>query len=247
MPFREWQVLNAPPWLQGPNGGAWQAEFGGAKDEVLDRARLGVLARMPGKIPREQGAPDVEAPSDALDHVGADRGMPRAPSETDPDFATRLLGVWGANQYLGGPYGLLKALSDYGFVGANLIYDNGRYWYLSSGVLTAGTLGVMVTRARPGWMFDADLLLGANWSRFGLLFPTDAANLAGVQGPALLNATVERWRSAASTYMGSWVVLAGGVWGWPPTATWGAMGADWGGGSVRFIPPDGSAPIVTGP
>src|SRR3954465_7153210 len=172
--YRDWQVLNAPPWLQGPNGGAFQAEFGGAKDEVLDRARLGVLARMPGKMLREQDAAQVEAPPDALDHIGADRGTPRAAGESDAVFAARLLSVWATNQYLGGPYGLLKALSDYGYASVELLYDNGRYWFLSGGTLTSGTLMTMITRGRAGWMFDADLLLGAQWSRFGLLFTADA-------------------------------------------------------------------------
>src|SRR3954467_14502185 len=157
--YRDFQVQNAPPWLQGPNGGPFQAEFGGAKDEVLDRARLGVLARMPGKMLREQDAAQVEAPSDALDHIGADRGTPRAAGESDATFASRLLEVWARNQYLGGPYGMLKALDDYGYTDVNLLYDNGRYLYLSSGVLTFGTASTMITRGRPGFMFDADVLV----------------------------------------------------------------------------------------
>jgi hypothetical protein len=196
---------------------------------------------------REQDAAQVEAPGDALDHIGADRGTPRAAGESDAVFAARLLSVWATNQYLGGPYGLLKALSDYGYASVELLYDNGRYWFLSGGTLTSGTLMTMITRGRAGWMFDADLLLGAQWSRFGLLFTADAANLSSAQGQAILNSLVERWRSAASTYMGAWVLLAGGLWGWPTTETWGAGGATWGGASVRFIPPDGSAAVVIGP
>src|SRR3954471_16848526 len=251
--YREFQVQNAPPWLQGPNGGAFQAELGGAKDEVLDRARLGVLARMPGKIPREIDAPPVEAPSDALDHIGADRGTPRAPGESDAAFALRLLEVWARNQYLGGPYRLLKALDDYGYANVNLLYDNGRYWYLSGGVLVAGAASTMITRGRPGFMFDADVILDENgnpgvlWSRFALLFTADAANLSDPGGQAILNSIVERWRSAASTYMGATVILAGDTWDWPTTQTWGDPGDTWGGDSVRFIPPDGSPAVVTGP
>jgi hypothetical protein len=245
--YRTFQVQNAPPWLQGPNGGAFQAELGGAKDEVLDRARLGVLARMPGKMLREQDAAQVEAPSDALDHIGADRGTPRAPGESDAAFALRLLAVWTTNQYLGGPYGLLKALDDYGYVSVNLLYDNGRHWHLSGGVLVAGAASTMITRGRPGFMFDADELLGAMWSRFGLLFTADAANLSGSAGQAILNSIVERWRAAATTYLGAWVILAGGTWDWPTTQLWDDVGDVWGGDSVRFIPPDGSAAIVTGP
>lgn len=240
--YRTWQPLNAPSWLQGPNGGAWQAEFGGAKDEVLDRARLGVLARFPGKMLRELGQAEVEAPSDALDHIGADRGTPRAPGESDAVYAARLLIVWDTFTYLGGPYGMLRALADYGYANVNIIQDNGRYWFLSAGVLTSGTLMSMATRGRPGWQFD---LRNDLWTRFGLLFTADAANVSGVQGQTVLNALVERWRPAGSSYLGAWVILAGRVWGWPTTKVWGS--GNWGGGSSRWIPPDGNPAIVTGP
>lgn len=85
------------------------------------------------------------------------------------------------------------------------------------------------------------------WTRFALLFTADAANLSGVQGQAILNATVEAWRPAQSTYMGAFVVLTGNLWGWPTSLVWGAGGLNWGGNSVRFIPPDGSSAVVSGP
>lgn len=248
MSYRLWETFTGPPWLQGSNGGAIIAEYGGAKDDVLDRARLGVLARFPGKITRETDAPDTESPSDALDHTGADRQLPRGPAETDPTYATRLLAGWDDLALLGGPYGLLNALKVMGYVGANIIQDNGRYWYLTGSVLTTGTLMTMATRGRAGWQFSClggHDVSGDLWSRFALLFETDAANLSGAAGQAILNAIVQRWRPAMTTFVGTDVVLIGRVWGWPTTGTWGS--GNWGGNSSRFIPPDGSPAVVTGP
>jgi hypothetical protein len=248
MAYIDWQTLTAPAWLQGPNGTGYVKAFASAKDDLLDRARLGVLARFPGVILREVGQPPSEAPTDALDHTGADRILPRAPSENDGLYAERLLSAWDDGALLGGPLELLEALSTMGYAGANIIQDNGRYWYLSGTALTAGTLMTMSTRGRPGWMFDGiHDVDGALWNRFALLFTADAANLSGTAGQAILNGIVSRWRPAISTFMGSYVLLAGNLWGWPTTQTWGAVGATWGGGSVRFIPPDGSPAVVTGP
>jgi len=235
--YRDWQFFSGPPWLQGTNDGAFVRELGGAKDDVLDRARMGVLARFPGSVTRETDQPASVAPTDALDHTGADRQVPRAPAEGDTAFSGRLLSAWDDFGYLGGPYGLLNALAVQGYTGANIIQDNGRYWFLSGGVLTPGTLMTMITRGRAGWQFSADGhdVTGDLWSRFALLFPSDAANLSSANGQAILNAIVNRWRPGLSTFIGTFVVLAGRVWGWPTTShTWGS--GNWGSNSVRFIP-----------
>jgi hypothetical protein len=149
---------------------------------------------------------------------------------------------------LGGPFGLLNNLAVMGYVGANIIQDNGRFWTLPAGVLTPGDLMTMITRGRPGWQFSAEGghdVTGDLWSRFALLFEVDAANLSGAGGQAILNAIVERWRPAMSTFVGTYVILAGRVWGWPTDGEWGD--GDWGGNSVRFVPPDGNPAVVTGP
>lgn len=244
MSYRDYQTNLAPGWLQGPNGAVWEGELGGAKDDMLDRARLGVLARMPGKVVREQGTQPVEAPTDALDRTAADRMMPRGSGELDPALAARLEAAWDATwPYAGSPYGLLTALTTLGYSSPNIVQDNGRYWYLSGGNVAYGNLMTMATRGRPGWMFDFrdDL-----WNRFALLFPSDASDLSSADGQRILNATAEIWRPGNCTFVGTFVILAGRVWGWPTTQTWGD-GDNWGGSSVRFIPPDGSAPVVTGP
>lgn len=254
MSFRDWQSLTAPPWLQSPNGTSFEAEFGQAKDDLLDRARLGVLARFPGAIVREVPAldpldPTPVAPSDALEEIGADRVTPRAPSESDAAYAARLLSVWTDHGFLGGPFGLLTALEKMGYASPNIIQDNGRYWYLTAGVLTTGTLSTMITRGRPGWQFTTEGnhdVLGDLWSRFALLFATDAANLISAAGQAILNSIVEKWRPGIGTFMGTFVILANGGFGWPVAQTWGD-GSNWGADSSRFIPPDGSPAVVRGP
>jgi hypothetical protein len=242
--YRTWQYFNGPPWLQGNNSGKFEQEFGGVKDSFLDRARLGVLARMPGAATREvppiqSGDPTPVAPTDALDLIGADRLRRRAPSETDSAYAPRLITAWEDFALLGGPLGLLTELATLGYTGANIIQDNGRYWYLTGATLTSGTLMTMINRGRAGWMFDTrdDL-----WSRFALLFTADASNLSDVAGQAILNSTVQQWRPHVSTFIGTFVILAGRVWGWPTTShTWGS--GNWGGNSCRFIPPDGNPAV----
>jgi hypothetical protein len=249
MSYEDWQKLNAPSWLQGTNGGGFEAEFGSAKDDILDRARLGVLARFPGSVTRETDQAPALAPADALEHTGADRGLPRAPAEPDSTYSARLLSAWDDYAYLGGPLGMLRALAVMGYSSANIIQDNGRYWYLSAGTLTEGTLMTMATRGRAGWQFDClggHDVRGDLWSRFALLFAADAANLSGQAGQAILNGIVHRWRPGFATFMGTYVVLAGAVWGWPTTETWSGAG-NWGGDSVRIIPPDGNAAYVDGP
>lgn len=249
MGYKEWQSLTAPSWLQGPNGVQFEQQFGSAKDDVFDRARLGVLARFPGQIGRETDQGPSVAPTDALDYTAADRQRPRAPGETDVALSARLLTAWDDLVLLGGPLAMLNELALMGYSGANIIQDNGRYWFLSGTTLTAGTLMTMVTRGRAGWQFTTDGnhdVTGDLWSRFALLFASDSANLSSVNGQAILNAIVERFRPAISTFMGTYVLLAGKVWGWPTTATWG-NGDNWGGNSVRFIPADGSPAVVDGP
>lgn len=249
MSYEDWQKLNGPSWLQGTNGGGFEAEFGSAKDDILDRARLGVLARFPGSVTRETDQAPALAPADALDHIGADRGLPRASAEPDSTYSARLLSAWADYAYLGGPLGMLNALAVMGYSSANIIQDNGRYWYLAAGVLTTGTLMTMITRGRAGWQFTAEGnhdVTGDLWSRFALLFEADAANLSGPAGQAILNNIVHRWRPASATFMGTFVVLAGRAWGWPTSShNWGS--GNWGSNSVRFIPPDGSVAVVTGP
>lgn len=247
MSYRGWQYFKGPPWTQGTNDGKFVQEFGGCKDYVVDRARMGVLARMPGPVVREipaldpSGDPTPVAPTDALEEIGADRQRRRGPLETDSAYSTRLVNSFTDFQYLGSPFGLLTELATLGYTSANWVNDNGRRWFLSAGVLTSANLMTMVTRGgNPGWMFDTRNDL---WSRFALLFTADAANLSGVPGQAILNETVHRWRPACSTFMGTYVILAGRVWGWPTTShTWGS--GNWGGNSCRFIPPDGNPAVI---
>lgn len=247
MSYRDWQPRNGPPWLQGTNSFKFEQEFGGAKDQVLDRARLGVLARIPGAVTREIppldpiGDPTPVAPTDALNQAGADRLRRRAPSESDSAYATRIEAAWNDLALAGGPLGMLTELTTLGYVAPNIIQDNGRYWYLSGSTLTAGTLMTCVTRGGlPGWSFDDRANL---WSRFAILFTADASNLSDPAGQAILNSTVHQWRPAPTTFVGTYVILAGRVWGWPTTShTWGS--GTWGGNSCRFIPPDGNPAVL---
>jgi hypothetical protein len=244
MSYRGWGFLKGPPWNQGTNFGKYAQELAGVKDDFLSRARLGVLARFPKATTREVpaldpvGDPTPIAPTDALEEIGADRLRRRAPGQSDAAYATRVHQAWDDYAFLGSPFGLLTELAALGWGTANIVQDNGRYWFLTAGVLTAGTLMTMVTRGRPGWQFDTrdDL-----WSRFALLFTADAANLSGAENWAILNSTVHQWRPGMSTFMGTYVIVAGNAWGWPTAKVWGSH--NWGSSTVRFIPPDGNPAV----
>jgi hypothetical protein len=209
------------------------------------------------------------APSDALDAIGADRGLPRAAAETPADnggandqaYAARLLGAWEAWKYGGAPYGILRALDLAGFTDMVLVQQNGRYADLTGGTGTVAdlTLGSLMTCADrlspwpslpPGWTFrDPE----SYWSIIGIVFTADASNLQPnldgsiSAGQATLNRIVTGWKASEMIFWGSWVILSGRLLGWPVGRTFGS-GETLGTNSVRFIPGDGfTRSSVVGP
>lgn len=67
------------PWLNGPTGQGFVGSVGRAQDAELRALKDGVLMRNP-----------LDAPPDALPYLARDRGILRAPSESDAAFAARL-------------------------------------------------------------------------------------------------------------------------------------------------------------
>lgn len=248
MSYSRWLPAQAPPPLAGPNGSVLLQRLGEMFDEQRDRLLQGVLARFP-----VQGSVDANGvygipPSDALDAMGEDRGLPRAPSEADAAYAVRLQAAWDQWDYAGSHYGLLRALQVAGYSAMVIVQDNGRYAQLTGGAgtvadLSMGTLMTCVDRpgTTAGWMFDP--LQGVFYSQFGLVFTADAANLQTPAGQAVLNQIVAAWKPAKTNYTMAWVILAGaGVLGWPTGQTLGS--GTLGGDQTRVIPGDGSAAYV---
>lgn len=234
--YQRYQAGLAPPWMQDQNGSALEQQYGAEKDLELERARQGVLAKLPGL-----------APPDALDVIGQERQLPRATSESPSDnggtrdqaFAERLRTCWDALSgwsFAGSHASLLYALDRAGFPmgdpnGAHIIQRYKRYSWLSA----SGGSPVYATLPLP-WTFDAS----PGWmpNQFGIIFGATVSGLTpGSAAAELLNATVDTWRPRKARYMGAWMLNSGLMWGWPPGGhKWGDVGLVWG-GSVTFIPP----------
>jgi hypothetical protein len=151
MGYRDYQVQIAPPWLRGPVGSAWLRASGDGQDELADRARAAVKARLPG-----------HGPTVAMQIIGEERGVERLPGDTDEAYATRVRGVWSQRRWAGTPYGVLLALADIGYPTAHLMIHRGRDYSLSGGALATH---LMVSGR---WVMDAR---EAFWSQFEVLLP----------------------------------------------------------------------------
>ncbi|ADD28702.1 phage tail protein [Meiothermus ruber] len=117
--YEEWLPELAPPWLQGPKGKALLAGWGQGLDEFASLAATGVLARWAAL-----------APEDALNRLGAERGLTRYPGESLEAWRTRVLGAWEFWQWAGTEYGIQLALAQLGYNSAIVPvrnYDNNRW------------------------------------------------------------------------------------------------------------------------
>jgi len=252
--YNSWTPKQAPPPLAGPNGAAFFQRLGEMFDEQADRLRQGVLARN-----TTQGSVDANGiygtpPSDALDAMGSDRGLPRGPAEViaggdspstiaskDAAYAARLQAAWDTWDYAGSHYGVLKALQIAGFTSPSgiIVQDNGRYSQItgSGGTvadLTIGALAACVNRGgAAGWTFDFRTDF---YAQFGLVYTSMPSLLNTASGQSLHNSIVNRWRPANKNFIGTYVIASGRIWGFaasPPTLpTWGT--GNWGGSNYMW-------------
>lgn len=261
--FGSWLPRQVPgPWKRRNGQGLWTAtgKFLDAQEELMRQA---ILVGFPTKggldsINFPTNPQFAIAPSDALDAIGFDRGLPRAVAESPADnggvkdqaYAARLLGAWEAWKYGGSHYGLLRALQLAGYADMVIAQVNGRYSQLtgSAGTIADMTQGWLMTCADrptvpPGFMLRYDS--NTFWSEFAIVFTADHTNLQPGYGGALsagqvaLNRIVKGWKPSEMVYFGACVITAGITLGWP---TGRLMGTDpnLGGNSVRIIPGDGS-------
>jgi hypothetical protein len=223
-----------PPSLKFPNAQIVEGDYGAEKDVLYERARQGLLTSMP-----TYGA------ADALPYTGEERKLPRAtlidgtPNETDAVYGERLRTSWDADNGWtpGGSHGsLLRALDRAGFpmgdpAGAHIMQVYKRWSWLSA----SGGSPVYGTHTRR-WTYGG--VPERMWNRYSIIFGADVPELT-VGSPAAdaLNAIVDEWGPRKMLFMGTWIVVSGLAWGWPPGVhTWGEGGLVWG-GVVRVIPP----------
>lgn len=99
MLYTQWQADAAPPWLQRPNGRAWNEAHGLVKDVVVDAARVATKANWP-----------LATPADGLSYIGSERLYPRVPSDTDETYRETLHSAWDRAPYFGTEAGIIAAL-----------------------------------------------------------------------------------------------------------------------------------------
>jgi hypothetical protein len=265
MSYRTWLPAQAPPPLAGPNGTALLQRLGEMFDEQRDRLLQGVLARFPVQGSVDGNGTYSTPPSDALDAMGVDRGLPRAASEVilvadsvavaaakDALYAARLQAAWDTWDYAGSHYGVLRALEAGGYSSpkAIIVQDNGRWSQLAGTIadLAFGTLAACVNRpsSAPGWFFDFQTDF---YARFALVYTSMPTALNTKSGQTVHNQIVNLWGSAKTNFVGTSVITGGRIWGFAAspvtlpvwgTGTWGGSTYQWTDGvtTLPIIPPN---------
>lgn len=223
-----------PPSEQLPNAQVVEGDYGAEKDVQFERARQGLFTNMPGS-----------GPVDALDIIGQERKLPRAcdidgaPLEADAPFGERLRTSWDSDEGwtpAGAHAPMLRALDRGGFPmgdpdGAHVMQAYKRWSWLTA----SGGTPVYSTHARR-WKFGG--VPAWNPNAFSIIFGADVPELTfGSPAAERLNGIVDEWRPRKARFMGTWIIISGLAWGWPPGVhTWGEVGLVWG-GVVRVIPP----------
>lgn len=153
--FRSIRKRLAPRWLTEGEGELVGYSLDLLKDGFIQRAYLGMLARLP-----ENGPNGETAPHDALTAMGRDRGRIQGISETDADYAVRLKGWLAAWKTAGNPYTLMRELASYLEPGFSFRTVDARgNWYSRAADGTETTL-----LQQGNWNWDGDH--PERWSRF---------------------------------------------------------------------------------
>jgi hypothetical protein len=109
MPYDNFQLALAPPWLQKPVGEAWMSATGLMKDAIVEAAIAGVKCRWL-----------TVCPIDAVPFIGKERNLDQFPGENMNQYRARLLNAWTAWAAAGTKAGVLAAISGLGYSAVTL-------------------------------------------------------------------------------------------------------------------------------
>lgn len=234
--FKQWYQNLPIPWLSGNTvGNAEGASNGEVIDEQVELLKEAQKAHMP-----------FQGPSDAIAHIGGDRGLVQGPLESDDDFRIRLQTAWDDWNRAGTALELLVQLYFNGFPNAFIEQQNGKNYSLSGNpqpgedptpLLVIGNgpplpfpLGP-IPAGTPWYNFDGNYQFT---SRFIVYFPVpNSMGSLTAEQQAVLKNTIEQWRPAKATCIHVVVQTSGTVWG-APGVTWGEAGIFWGAATVIY-------------
>ena len=209
--YKEFQVEDAPPWLQGPNGKALLETIGEAKDIVVTAAKDAVKCRFVD-----------DAPQDALAYVGAGRNLVRYPADSDEGWRSRCRNAWNTWEFAGTGSTLQSELQLY-LPNASWSIVANRDWPSPPDRDTANwsRFWVIVESPHPWtsvpqWGSDA-------WGQNTWGSNATSEQVRSVRG------IVRKWKCARNICPQIIVVISGQLWG---RFTWGSQ--SWGAKSVRW-------------
>jgi hypothetical protein len=226
MPYRDWQMEVAPPWLRHPQDDGWHRAMGDAKDSLVELLRQGVKARFV-----------TLAPPDALAALGQERGLLRLAGESDASFAGRIQAAWDSWQWAGTPFGLLFVLKGMGFSGAAILTPDREA--LGKGLMhELDGQDALVSTPLPARKWFATTELG--WNHYELLLrpPLPAGwPVADESSEAnVLRSVLTAWGSGHAKCNRVVVYSSGQLFGYP-VRTFGAAGTFDGGAVVSYLTP----------
>jgi hypothetical protein len=162
----------SPTWLTNGEGGLVGYALDLVADAFVERCRLGLMARLPQNDPT--GA--TTAPPDALAAMGRDRRVVRGISDTDAQYAARLLLWLDDRKTCGNPFTLMRQLAGYCGPGVSFrTVDNSGNWYARS---ATGVETSSINLANWNWDGDA-----TQWSRgWVIIYPGTLWTAEGTLG-----------------------------------------------------------------
>ncbi len=239
--YEQYQPSILPAWLQGPNGLAYAGVLGKLKDQISDNAKAAATVGMP-----------TAARPDALPVIGFERQLVRGPAESDAQYAERLRTAFDAWALAGTPLGMLLQIEIlYPGIPVVIVQQAARAFTLNPDTSLPPLQRLVIqTLGGGGWRFDTNGGLPLSqgfWSRAAVLFPgplptswnditspptATAPNAPTVAEVNTLIKVINQWKPAKVTMKYIAVLVAGRMWGYPPSQQWGAGTGTWGGSTV---------------
>lgn len=188
-----------PAWLLGPWGEKWASVFASLFDSLQERAKSGVKAHFP-----------TECDASFLPTLGWERGLERAPGESDDDYRTRIHQAPTTYKLAGTDKGVLAGLTTLGWkVGGWFGFD----WPTSWG--EPDNAWLVPAHAWGGSTPDGDSPT-PNWARFWVVIDWcsrwGTATISDQDKTATM-AVVQKWRAARSPARGIVFITSDGGWG----------------------------------
>jgi len=235
--------LVTPAWLKGLWGQRWINALGGKQDALVTHAKDGTKSRYP----------DI-APSGALPYIGDERGIEKAPGESDADYRLRLWGAWETWQWSGTSIGVYNGLVTCGLTVSDWLGtpwwswlstwpETGHVWIMNAADWTDCPDGdddpahwarfwVVIDGYAEGFSSDGTWGSGGTWGDGGAWGFGSSPTAAEVER---WKRVIRKWKGAHATCPAILVITSSGSWGdvWGMPGVWGGSGT-WGGSVVHI-------------